>query len=435
MNARRWFRHGIALLLGAALAAVMAHHPSSGTMPLAGAEQNLRGHRAHVEPLKASPRELLAALAETRMSMVRRQAMKQEIYRDWAQSDPHGLLNYLNKRAWPVFSGYQFDRVFIELSRQQPHTLPAYARAYGCQDAMEAIGHGDPRVALAIVQAEMPGGFRDGFMRDLFERGEQNDPEFHLKIAEISDPEAKSEAINGAAQVMLANRRYDDFFNLLAEEREFVSPEGIGGAFASVMVSSGRVGDLNRMESLPEEVRTIAVKEQLEMISSDMIFFGKRVEDFNGEETLRRLLLPHQVDISEEYRLGTMRVLLNHGWHEGMETEISRAIAGGDFGIRPNEELAVEWKKWALELPGTDDMESIREAAISRWIKIDKDKVCEIDQLPSQRLRDTAYYALVSGEEGEFFSDDARHWVEKIQDPVLREKATRLRKPETPSGK
>ena len=426
MNARRWLSHGIALLLGAAVAAAIAPNSPFKTIMGAGAASTLRSRGTGALPVKVSPRELLAALAGTRMAMARRQKMKLEIYSDWAQRDPLGLLGHLKNRAWPAGGIWHFDRVFIELSHQQPAMLPAYARAYGCQDAMEAVIHGDPRVALAILLAEKPGSFREGLMQDLFEKGERSDPEFYQRIGDVADPAAKAEATAGAAQVMLENRRFADYFRLLDQERDRLDSANIGGSFAHVMLRSQTADDLDRMESMADDVRSAAVKCMLDTVSRDMLTFGGRLEEINGVESLGRLYDVGTGMVPEKFRFDTVRVLLEHGWLDGMEDRASAAITGTDWGLGHNQELAARWKQWAMELPEADNMEMVREAAIARWIKLDPEQVSEIDGLPTQRLRDIAYLAAVASIVEwplMVMADDVRKLVGKIVDPELRERA------------
>jgi hypothetical protein len=346
-----------------------------------------------------SPRRLLTALTQTSMTPSLREDIKNGIYRDWASSDPIGLLNHLNGRAW----NFHGKNAFINLARSQPENLLAYARQHGCIDALNILSsNGDPNVILNLYLTQKPGSIPASEFNTLFKQGLRSDPQFHLNINRINDTAARTEAFTATAKIWLELELYDTYFARFKELHNSLQLDTITHDFGYHILSNHK--DVNLLHSLPETARGHTIKEIIEW-------------------------MPQISSRDESYQRMALTTCLENGWMDGHIDQALYIIrAGAENEESDNSHLAeaIAWKNWGLALPDDGKWEPLRHTAIRRWIVADPTQWKTITQLPTPALRDIAYTAVLSTIDLENEFHQIKWITNQIIDPDLKSIAIRV---------
>ncbi len=328
-----------------------------------------------------------------------RKGIKDRIYRDWADSDPIGLLNYLDGRAWHGCG----DEAFANLARSQPEYLLDYARRHGCLDALHALSsRGDPNVVLNLYLAQKPGSIPASELNTLFAHGLRSDPQFHLNIDRINDPEARTEAFTASAKIWLKLELHDTYFARFKELHETLQLDTITHDFGYHILSNHE--DVTQLHSLPENARARVIKEVIEW-------------------------MPQISPRNQSYQRSVLTAYLKNGWLDGhIDHARSVILAQVDSKEPDNSHLAdaIAWKDWGLTLPDDDKWQPLRHAAIRRWIVADPTQWQAIIQLPTPALRDIAYTAVLSAIDLEKEAHAIPWIADQIKDPDLKGVALRV---------
>ncbi len=397
MNFFSILTHSLALAAGWMLLS-LANHGDSGT-PSVQEPGRLTDRTSSHFKSRPTPKRLLNALTHTAMDPNLRKGIKNRIYRDWAGSDPVGLLNYLDGRAW---HGCGND-AFANLAQSQPEYLLDYARQHGCLEALHTLSsRGAPYVVLNLYLAQKPGSIPASEFNTLFANGLRSDPQFHLNIDRIDDPERRTEAFTATAKIWLELELHDIYFARLKELHESLQLDTIIHDFGYHILSNRE--DVTLLDLLPENTRDRALKEVIEW-------------------------MPQISHRSQSYQRASLTAYLENGWLEG---HIDRAkyiiLAQVDSKEPDNSHLAdaVEWRNWGLALPDGDKWQPLRHAAIRRWIVADPSQWKAIVRLPSLALRDIAYTAVLSAIDLEKEAHAIPWIVDQVKDPAFKGIALRV---------
>ena len=359
---------------------------------------------------KPSPKVLLKALATTPMEAHERSALKDALLREWASNDPLGLFAYLEDRPWPSRPGYLGDygisAAFEELARRHPDQLLAWARRHGSGIALHYLARdGHPPEILALFLAQERGSIPPGAFGTLFHEGQLMIPDFHRHLPKLHDPAARTEAFDGIAAILIDTRRYDDYFALIAKLQDELDPTPVSAQLARFLANTGENPLL--LDRLPADFRNAAIEVLLAETPSHS---------------------PFEVSISESFRRDLLGYLHDREFlSDDLVSQAAKLIAAEEHTYHfdgSDEVEARAWRDWALGLPVDDRYAALQEAAVRRWARRDGNLEA-IEQLPTTRLRDIAYAYAVEQVNLEAQPGMLEEMVNRIDDPDLRNLATR----------
>lgn len=357
-----------------------------------------------------APEDLLGAMVMVPMTPDERYSLRAALYGKWARTDPLGLLKHLEGRAW--VSELNFASPFSALAESRPKELLRYAREAGCTEALkELTGKGDPRANLELLLEDAGYTYPEEVYKDIFERGEEHDPEFHQRIAALPDDAAKRAALRVVAKVMVENLRHDDYFALLRDHGDLIDAEDAAGAFAEIVFEDP--ARLDHFDSLPEAAQATAVNELVTGLSS---------RDDSDREA--RQLLP---------------LFAERGWLDDQREELAEIVMANaqDENGEPVEPGSTAWKDWALGLPVEGQGSYLRDLGIARWAMGDPGNEAAFDQLPEPRLQDSARVGAIMACIGRHDLTKARQVARGIHHAPRREvmlKALQILEGEGPMG-
>lgn len=384
--------HAFAILIGWLLIsfACIPDHRPAGNSAFTPRARPASFHRT-VPRQTPSPRSLLSAQAETSMDPRRRDELKERIFRDWAKSDPAGMLAHLENRPWLTGLRPPTEDALNALARSHPANLLDHARRNGCNNALFALSaNGDPRVALELYLDEPPNTIPSHAFRTLFKSGCALEPEFHCRLDQVTDPAARLAAFLGSAEILLNQKRDDTFFPWLSRHADTLPPEPVATLIAKQFVQDQV--DLNRLSQLPDAIRSEALA-----------------------PTLRRLA-SHSPPGLDSYQRASLTVFLQNGWLEG-RADLANAV------ITASENHGPGWKHWALELPDNPQWDTLRRNAVQRWARADPTQWNTFTDLPSPALRDAAYAAALHTIDLQGSADRIPWLIDQISDPSSKNRA------------
>lgn len=382
---------GILLAFGASygLTGFLVPRPASPAMGGPSAAPPAKATKS--VPARITPRDLLTAADATPMSAINRFGLSCDLYERWAASDPLGMLASLNGKALP--ETVSLSSAFATLAATRPADLLLYAREQGCPDAVDALlDHGDPRQTLTTLLANTPYSYPADIYEKLFKQGEKLDPEFHRRIAELPDVDAQSAAFSAAAEVMLENKRHDDYFALLAEYPALAKPDDLDDDFAEIVLSDPP--RLAQFSALPEEAQSGAIDKLV-----------SRLDSLEDSGQMARKLLP-------EYA--------RRGWLDERHATLLDVMMPGasDDDVASGE----AWKDWALALPADGSCDYLRQVGVARWAAGEAGKERRYESLPTAELQDAARLGAVMSLADQENYPEAKVIAGSLHNAALREK-------------
>lgn len=359
--------HSLCLLLGwvlVSLALGLKHSPNS--LELTNVAKSPRPHSSLQK--SAPPLALLATLARESIDPKSRRWIKLRILWDWAENDPVGLLEHLENRAWPTPN---FGQPFSALAKSNPDYLLDYARREGCPQALRILSKdGDPRTVLDLFLAQAPRAIPEEYFGELFEAGGTLDPEFHVNLQRIQNPDQFVAAFRRTSEILLAHRRPETYLTLVEENLERLSPEWVAEDFAYQVVQNEL--DVGLVGGLPAPLQEAGLDQILQVL-----------DDGSSSDAFQRT---------------SLNILQKNGWlSERVDATLQVIKSHAHRGSHDASHLreAAAWRDWALALPNSEANRFLREAGVRRWIVSRPDSWQEIAELPSQSLRDVAYTAVL----------------------------------------
>ena len=176
--------------------------------------------RSRDSRIRQSPKPNLHWLQSAGVAMEsrHRHTLRSELLRDWAKSDPIGFLAAWRERAWSDGGYYNPGETALDrYAAIDPAGLLDYARAEGCTSAWFAYLKGvSPHAALGLLDEIDPSEFPEKWWAELVRQGMAIDPDFHLHVADIANPELRNEAVTEVAASMLSTRRVGDLVAFIA---------------------------------------------------------------------------------------------------------------------------------------------------------------------------------------------------------------------------
>jgi hypothetical protein len=390
--------HAVAILIGWLMVS-FARLPEPVAPPGNHARPDpLTGHfRSGDSPPHPSPGSLLAAQAALPMEPAARTALKRQILRDWATTDPDGLLRYLKHRPWLADPGSAATTALAILARTRPGDLLEYAHREGCGVTIHILGEeGDPRLVLDLYLA-LPGDtISPGSVARVFKRGCRSDPTFHERLGAVGNPATRLAVFREITRTLLDDKREDEFFPWLGRNMHLVAPADAAALVARQLVDSR--SDVANLAHLPDTVRPLAVGSTL------------------------RALIDGAIHGDEHYQRACLATFHENGWLTGNVDSAANVITRYYDGV-PNgmgDDDAIAWKEWALELPANPKWDPLRRTAIRRWVLETPESWRKIAGLPTADLRDAAFTAVMHNLDLNRDGERVPWILHQITDPALR---------------
>lgn len=390
MKTRNWMTHGGAVLAGIAFAAAFSHaiQPSEAIKENVDSTVNVTVRRTAREVV-IRPRDLLRSLVKVPMERSERDSLKSDIYQDWAERDPLGFLNYFEHRPWP---GYIAENgPFEVLARTQPEELLAYARRTGCTEAAEIlVEKGDLYRVLEVLGADGLAHLPEDLLTDFVRRGEAADPQFHERLAVITDADARKEAFQSVANRMKDAGRLDDLFAFVSQNPEVFDDSSIGENFAELLLQDPR--ELVRLDEISEALRVETAKAMISSLDSD--------------------------EVSEDGRREILTNLASRGLIKGSGMEVLEMMAERAEDLSP--EVLEDWKTWAMGLPPDEWMRPLRLASVLMWSFGSRAGPEQWAILPPGEMRDAAVLGAVASLMQQENPSEAKQLAGQIEDAKIR---------------
>ena len=392
MKFRNLVTHGCAVLAGIALAVTFSNRNPSTDVKIETVDSTVGiPIRRTVREIVVRPRDLLRSMTKVPMESSERYTLKRDIYGDWAKRDSLGFLGYLDRRPWPGYIGTEGP--FEILAKTQPEELLAYARRTGCTKAAETlVQEGDPYRVLEILGADGLARLPGDVLTDFVRRGEDADPQFHERLAVITDETTRKRAFQDVASRMEDAGRLEDLHALVTRYPESFDDSSTGGNFAVLLARDPR--EMERLDALPESLRAETAKA---MISS---FDDDEVSEDGRREILTSL---------------ASRGLLKSSGMEVFETIMERAEDMPPEGLE-------QWKSWAMGLPQDECMRPLRLASMAMWSIGSHAGPDQLANLPPGEMRDAATIGALASQLEQENSSQAIQLAGQIEDAELRTK-------------
>ncbi len=394
MKARLLATHLLSLIAGGSVAVAFTRKAVVETQARLEVREPLSGKGGRpVSEARSSPRELLERMAEVTMESGDRQHLKSKLIKQWAESDPAGLLKYLEHRAWPDRYG-EAGSAFAVLALRDPKGLLHYARAQGCQDALKSLArYGNPDTVLRLFLAEQEKPVPGWAYQEVFQAGAELDPGFHQRVVGIQDSRAREEAFGAAAKGLLEAKQFDECLHWIKSLEDNIPPDRIGAIFGELLASdeasAGWIG------SLPATARTAAV--------AGMV---REMTDQSAD--------------TDDHLMDSLADLYEAGWWgwAGEDPDWAGKVESAIQSRRTADlSEAEKWRDWALSLPPWDESQILRELGIRRWVSAAPGEWEQFEALPDERLRDVAHAQAAL----EVAEEQRSAALARIHDPELRE--------------
>lgn len=344
--------------------------------------------RPTARPTVIRPRDLLRAMANVPMETFERRTLKSGIYEDWWKQDPLGFLAYFEHRRWP--DNMYGEGPFEVLAQTQPEELLAYARRTGCQEAVKTlVEKGEIYRVLEVLGGDGLGRLPGHLLEDFVERGEKADPQFHEKLALITDAETLARAQRQVADTMKDAGRLEDLFSLISRYPEAFDDQEIGSQVALLLAQNPP--EMERLDSISDSLRAETAKEMLSTLSEKEI----------GEEDQREILSG----------------LASRGLLKGSGKKAFEVIMDQAEDSEP--ETRDAWKSWAMSLPQDESTRPVRLASMVMWAF---DKPDQLDTLPAGELRDAATLGAIAWNLEKEHPEEAEALLGKLGNTGLRDK-------------
>lgn len=358
--------HGSAVLAGIVFAAAFSHaiQPSEVNIESADFTEKLPVRRTAREVV-IRPRDLLRSLTKVPMERSERDTLKRDIYADWAKHDPLGFLNYFEHRPWPGY--FNEEGPFEVLARTQPEELIAYAQRTGCTEAAETlVKKGDLYRVLEVLGAEGLARLPEDVLTEFVRRGEAADPQFHERLAVITDEASRKVAFENVADRMKDAGRLDDLFAFVSQNPEAFEDSSIGRQFAALLRQDPR--ELERLDVLPESLRVETADAMISSLGND--------------------------GVSEDGRREILTNLATRGLIKDSGMEVFEMIAERAEDLPP--EVLEDWKTWAMGLPPDEQMRPLRLASVAMWSFGSQAGPDQWTTLPPGEMRDAAVIGAIA---------------------------------------
>jgi len=346
--------HGMAFAIGLGGAAFLSQKQPSPPPSLTEA-QTKAGHRRDRSTMRlSSPSSFRAAyedLMRRPMSKDDRSRCMQELWKEWAASDPAGMLAFLEKiRVWPE------DLRTRYLLSDHPDLLLAFALRQGCAGSIHGL-YGSDSYTVSRLLAALPEEQKGTEIRRLEEHvarslGKQGIPQ------EAPGPAYRS----GVAQAFLEAGRIDEFFDTFPQVEDPELMRNLAMKFGEELSREKRDDKLFALFlRLPEDYRKHAASQLTEYHGSAMKF--------------------------PEVRQKHMR------WLEKFATAgcVDEAAAGvfhlfrDDDGTPSGAEIAA----WVSRFPEDGSWQPITEALVLMWVHQGTSEVAtELGKLPDGPVRE-----------------------------------------------
>ncbi len=381
--------HGVALLLGFGAVVIFAKQSETGETSRVihdGSRSDIRDRKPVGRYLSSSGsfRTAYGLIASRPMSRDERRALRNDLFEEWGNRDPQGLLAFLDKKSvWP--NGFSFYSDLGNLELDRPDLLLDFAIRNGCEDALVPLERGDPVVIARLIDA-LPAPRKGSELLKLRDVAYQKMGKQGITTA---SPSAAN--LQGAAESMLEDGRLEEFFHTFGE----IDDAAVRSKLAQAL---GRSLGYERLDqrvlgticNLPRGLQINATSELFRNSGAAMAFPEAR-ED-------RR----HWID-----------QFAAQGLAEGAAHGIGDLFEAGDHD-RVNEEIVAWVRRW----PDDGSLLPLVEALISEWSSYDRVvMIRELAAMPDGRVRNRlAAAALRDGQLGESDYPDVKAL---ISDPEI----------------
>lgn len=372
--------HGVAVLLGLGFSAMFF---SNNELPDIGETSEATGRpakRARHHPqgnLTSSEayRTTYQALASHPMSAEERRRVADELFKEWGNRDPLGLLTFLEeKRAWPV--DFSFSSHLGDLVLDRPDVLLDFALRNGCDDPLRQLAHGDPVTVSRLIDA-LPESEKGAGIRRIEELVHEKMGRLGIEMAVPTHNYLK-----GAALAQLEEGRLDEFFTTFgmidaADTKEWLASR-LGGTLADGRLDAVA---LEAIAKLPLEWQSAAISRMYDGSRGTMVFSESREE--------RRTLI---------------------GKLTGLElAEVAKDGVSALFEDEVREEVNRETLDWVMGFPPDDSWKLIEEAVFSYWARFDLPAMAnEISLISDDAIRARMAEGAVRGVRSWDFSEEAK---------------------------
>lgn len=387
--------HCVALLSGLGFAAlflktVESHGPGGKSETTGRVVKRARHQPPGNLTSSEAYRTIYQAVASHPISAEERRRVADDLFEEWGDRDPLGLLAFLEKkRVWPT--EFSFSSHLGNLARDRPDVLLDFAIRNGCLDALRPLVDGDPvtvsRLIEALSESEKGAGIRE--IEKLV----------HEKMGRLELLVAVPTLayLEGAALAQLEEGRLDDFFTTFGMVDAAKTKERVAAQLGETL-ACGRLDDaaLELISKLPLESRSFAVSGLFGSSGETMVFAESREE--------RRALIGK---------------LTGLGLAEGAKDGVSVL-----FENEVREEVNRETLDWVMDFSPDHSWRSIEKAVLSKWAGFDLPAMADgisaiADEAVRGRLAEAAVRAVRSEGVSEEAKPDLARLMALITDPEV----------------